>query len=88
MARKRDESGVPYTCPFIDEVIDALKFCQCEYVRQGDAISALEKVRGYNDDLRTWGNEQYTHAADLQESFDKLERELDNANDVIKDLTS
>lgn len=86
MARWSDESGVPNTCPFIDQAISELNCCECDSVDANKAESALEKVRAYNEELRAWGNEQYRRAEELQLEIDRLEKELDDAICEIQDL--
>ena len=85
MARYRDESDVPNTCPFIDMAISELKSCGCDNVDVAAAVAALEKVRGYNEDLRTWGNDQYRESQDALKQIDSLQDLLDAANETIED---
>jgi len=86
MARRRDESGVPNTCPFIDEAIEVLSKCECEDLDPHSAIQALEKVRSYNDDLRTWGNDQRESAEEWEESWRNADKEIDDLRAEIKNL--
>lgn len=76
MARKRDNSPCPNTCPLIDEAIEVLRNSECGYNTDvvNSAIDALEKVRSYNAELRTWGNEQHERADDAEAEVQRLER--------------
>jgi predicted nucleic acid-binding Zn-ribbon protein len=84
--RRRDESGTPDTCPFIDIAIRELEQCQCDGVVTQDAIRALETVRGYNQDLRIWGNEQFHELQETKSEIDSLQDELDAARHDLADL--
>jgi predicted RNase H-like nuclease (RuvC/YqgF family) len=86
MARRTDDSGVPNTCPLIDDVIHSLASCECGHLEQGNAISALEQVRGYNDDLRTWGNEQYQELQEAEKRIERLKSDNDDLRSEIDDL--
>lgn len=86
MARRRDESGTPNTCPFIDEAIIELDSCECESVDTYRAKAALEKVRRYNDELRSWGNNQYYELQESENSISKLESENEDLRAEINNL--
>jgi chromosome segregation ATPase len=84
--RRSDESGTPNTCPFIDEAISEIDNCECESVDKHRAKAALEKVRGYNDDLRQWGNDQYYELQDAENRIGELEYDKDDLQSQVKNL--
>jgi len=52
----KDKSGVPMTCPTIDEIIDLIH--SDEYDKE-NVIEMIEEVRAANIKLREFGNEQF-----------------------------
>lgn len=86
MARRRDESGTPDTCKFIDAAIFELEKCTCEDVNVSAAKCNLEKVRDYNSELRTWGNEQYEKANQLENAYEDANQEIEDLREQIKQL--
>lgn len=63
-----DESGVPQTCPLINEVI-AIVDCSNLDESKREIITLMEKLRDHNEKLRQWGSE--TNYA-LSEAYDEI----------------
>lgn len=78
MSRFRDNSGIPNTCPKIDEVISAIKSVDWgddNYWDEKGLTEIMEKIRNANSELRDWGNEMNRERDDLQGLLDDLENE-------------
>lgn len=83
MARLNDTSGIPNTCPKIDEVIsfiDNLDFVE-EYHTKKEIIDLMEDIRTANDGLRT-------HGHNLQNDLDYYEKLIKELEEKIEDLES
>ncbi|WP_208630916.1 hypothetical protein, partial [Ralstonia insidiosa] len=48
--------------------------------------SLLERIRSANDELRTWGNDEYRQRADVEDERDALERKVSALEDEVADL--
>lgn len=78
---KKDNSPVSPTCPEIDsatESISSIRDTLSEQIEELNYLSkGLEKLRTENSDLRTWGNEQYNRAEELEERLKNANIEID-----------
>lgn len=73
---------VPYTCPYIDEIIDIIKnavvaqengFCLSDLQEmQSQCIDNLEDLRAQNSDLREWGTEMESSVTLLEKRWDDM----------------
>lgn len=86
--RNRDQSGVPETCPWIDEVLtmlDEIRMASAEIEQDDfDRISELlEKVRSANLSLRQWGNENYEMAEERLYDLNKQESAISELKDDV-----
>lgn len=77
MGWHRDNSGVPHTCPYIDDVIAFIESFDEETSKYERAkiIDTLEDIRGFNLKLRDYG-------ISLEESLTEIGEERD---DLIKE---
>lgn len=96
---KRDNAPVSQTCPKIDDVINSLK----ELYKSSEEMSSreltdlentMEKIRSDNSDLRSWGNEQYDRAEELEKEMEYYKdlaegykSEITELKQEIKDLS-
>lgn len=90
MARHRDNSPVPQTCPMIDWVINEVAsiYNSNQLISGGEntAIeSKMEKIRAANSELREWGNEQCNKAIELDDELDEANREISRLQQQIAD---
>lgn len=91
-----DYTGVPHTCPKIDEVIDlidelhscAVDFKYSEDARKFfDAINlAMEEIRTANQHLRDLGNEKAKEVDELENELENSIRQIAHLEAEIKDL--
>lgn len=83
MARKRDNAPIKHTCPDIDHAQSIIDGWASDAAELADKMSLfskdLEKLRTENEDLRTWGNEEYDRA-------EELEGQLKDANSNVNVL--
>lgn len=91
MANYRDQSGIPNTCPKIDEVISAIKsvgWSEDEFHSEKCLIATMEEIRSANSSLRDWGNEQFSEKENAESDRDYHEKEVAEKNEEIKNLKS
>lgn len=102
MSRYSDNSGVPNTCPKIDEVIDFLHNIdwdlddedECDLAHETTKmIQVMEEIRKANSTLRDWGNDMCRERDEAQKDLEyyqskneDLEKEVKNINDEVKEL--
>jgi len=89
MGRNNDHSGVPYTCPLINEVISAVKSVEWPENSYWDAtrvIEILEQIRTHNEKLRQFGIDTYIERDEYSYKVDDLEREIDQLKETIEQL--
>jgi len=102
MSRYSDYSGVPHTCPKIDEVIDFLNGIDWDLDDDDERdlahestkmIEVLEEIRTANSTLRDWGNNMCRERDEAQQDLEyyqskneDLEKEVKNINDEVKEL--
>lgn len=95
---RNDYTGVPHTCPKIDEIIslvDELHSCACDFEYSEDArrlldqINAgLEEVRAANLHLREFGNEKAKEVYALENELEGNQREISSLTHEIWVLNS
>lgn len=90
MSSRRDNTGVPQTCPLIDDVVEFIEFIEwdegeVELEKKGkEALKTLEKIRSANYDLRDFGNGQYNEKEQLEKDLELAERKIDKLEaDII-----
>lgn len=87
MGHSREPVG--YTCPAIDAVIDYMKNLEGVEVTDMDVseiVWRMEELRGENDELRTWGNEEADRVDVLERKCDGLEDEKEFLVDRVDEL--
>lgn len=90
MAYRKDNAPVGNTCPDIDEAKRHIEKAT-SYMRSADEylidlLPVLEKLRNENDQLRTWGNEQFELAEEYEAERDELKKYIDSLNDEVYEL--
>lgn len=86
MFRRTDNSGIPNTCPKIDEVISCIKtvtFDDTGWYDETGIIGTLEDIRSANSSLREWGNEMFSEREEFEEKAEELERENDDLKEQL-----
>lgn len=76
----KDRTGIPNTCPLIDEVISAVS----DLEDKETLVAILEQIRRHNTDLRDFGNEQYYLAEEREEEIDTLKGKVRNLEDDLE----
>ena len=79
MRTRKDQTDVPNTCQYIDEIIDTLKIYVTDDDELNEALKYCEIIRTHNSTLRDFGNDTYYEKEDLEKRVDEL-------NDRISDL--
>jgi chromosome segregation ATPase len=84
---KKDYTGIPHTCPSIDEVqrsITRVAEVLEEYaVDLRSAAEQLEKLRSQNEELRDFGNDQYLKAEELEIELKTVNNKIEILEDDI-----
>jgi hypothetical protein len=85
MSWRTDETGVPETCPLLDQAIELINNAVIHMESTDDwheakwlkeSISILEQVRDHNGELRKFGIEQSDIAETLKVDIRVFEKEL------------
>jgi predicted nuclease with TOPRIM domain len=84
MRTRRDQTDVPNTCQYIDEVIDTLKTYVDNEEDLTEALKYCEVIRHHNSTLREFGNELYYQKEDLEEEIEDLENKIENLKEDIE----
>lgn len=93
MPRRSDATGVPQTCPFIDEVITYITGIRWHEGQETEADEAklmlitLEKIRSHNGSLRDFANDEYYRACELEGEKTSLESDIKNLEWEVKSLS-
>lgn len=87
---KKDNSLVSQTCPEINNAsstIDSIESNLSEQIVELRALDkGLEKLRTENSDLRTWGNEQYDRAEELEKELTVANKEIEELKQGLREL--
>lgn len=89
---RNDNTGVPQTCPYINDVIrfiEGINWCEDqEDDAQGvtEVIKTLEKIRSMNSDLRDFGNQEYKRAEEAEKDRDYYEKQVRCLEDEVANL--
>lgn len=83
MPKSRHYPDIPQTCPLINGLIDALSNVNDEDFNATEHIKDLEKIRQYNDQLRTWGAEKNEELESVEKDREYYE---DKYNSALKDI--
>jgi benzoyl-CoA reductase/2-hydroxyglutaryl-CoA dehydratase subunit BcrC/BadD/HgdB len=89
---KNDNTGVPQTCPYIDEVIAFIEAIKWQEGQEDDAqtvieiCKTLEKIRSMNTDLRDFGNQEYKRAEEAESDRDYYEKQVKSLEDEVENL--
>jgi hypothetical protein len=86
----RDNSNIPHSCPFLDEVIDNIKKAETYIDKDNTALdylfdcyyykkSPIEKAREIHDDLRSWGNGLFDELKEANDNAEYYEKEYNKA---------
>lgn len=86
----RDNSNIPYSCPFLDEVVYNIQKAETYIDKDNTALeylfecyyskkSPIEKAREIHDELRDWGNNMYNEAKEANINAEYYEREYNKA---------
>lgn len=86
MRTRKDQTDVPNTCQYIDEVISTLKSYVHDYDDLNEALKYCEIIREHNSTLRDFGNDTYYEKEELQEMFDDLEEKIEDLNYDIENF--
>lgn len=82
-----DHTGVPHTCPKIDEVISFISNLDInwdeEYYTKREPVDLMEAIRDANGNLRNFGNEKAKEADWLENELENNQREVDSLTDEI-----
>ena len=93
MGRRSDNTGVPQTCPFIDEVIGFISSIEWdegeEGLKQGanKVLQVLETIRTHNSNLRDCANSEYNRAEEVEAANEELKDEISDLKSEIRELT-
>lgn len=82
----KDNTGVGWTCGYIDEAIAVLNQDEPTWQERSSAVDSLERVRSMNKELREYALNADTERESLQQEFDALKKELEAANEHIEEL--
>jgi benzoyl-CoA reductase/2-hydroxyglutaryl-CoA dehydratase subunit BcrC/BadD/HgdB len=89
---RNDNTGVPQTCPYIDEVIRFIEDVKWQEGQEDDAqtvveiCKTLEKIRSMNTDLRDFGNQEYKRAEEAESDRDYYEKQVKSLEDEVENL--
>lgn len=91
---RNDCTGVPHTCPKIDEVISFISNLDINWEEeahtQQELVDLMEAIRDANGKLRDFGNEKVDELENelynKQREVDSLTDEIDYLNDTIGEL--
>ncbi len=84
-----DDSGVPYTCPKIDEVIAAVKSIEWTpdlWHDEKSLVNILEEIRTANNDLREHANRKNGVIHDLESEIEELNSSNMDLQNQVDDL--
>lgn len=95
-----DNTGVPLTCPIIDDVIWNINWV-IEHCRPVDELDTdnfsrytkesdkqLEVIRKHNSELREFGNDQYKQLYEMEKDRDHYKDLAERLQKEVDDLTS
>ncbi len=82
----KDNTGVGWTCGYIDEAIGVLNEDEPTWQQRSSAVDSLERVRSMNKELREYAVNADTDRLSLQEEVDRLTKELEAANAHTEEL--
>ena len=89
---RNDYTGVPHTCPKIDEVISFINSVDVEwdeeYHTKEELIQIMEDIRAANGALRDFGNEKAKEFDELEEDFELKERRVNELTCELEDRNS
>jgi archaellum component FlaC len=87
MGRRNDNTGVPQTCPFIDDVVSFVLGIEAEGNEAAtEVLKVLEVIRTHNGNLRDFANQQYRRADEAEDEVRDLKREIDSLERDINAL--
>ena len=85
-----DYTGVPHTCPKIDEVISFInslvEWDGEETHTLQELVDLMEAIRDANGKLRDFGNEKAKEVEELENELYNKRREIDSLTDEMGDL--
>lgn len=90
---RSDNTGVPETCPYINEVRDFLEGINEDDtggdLRGGikEACAKLEKIRQMNSDLRVFGNKHCDELYEMEKDRDYYKEQVDKLQNEVEYLT-
>lgn len=82
----KDNTGVGWTCGYIDQAIATLNKDEATWQERSSAVDSLERVRSMNKELREYAISADAERVSLQEALDALTKQLDAANKHIEEL--
>lgn len=82
----KDNTGVGWTCGYIDEAIAVLNKDEPSWQERSSAVDSLERVRSMNKELRQYAVSADADRVSLQEQLDELTKQLEAANKHIEEL--
>lgn len=80
-----DIEDIPYTCKYIDEVVDIVKAHIDDKYTRLDAEANLEEIRALNHRLREHGYAMVDLLREKQSEIDVLEDDLNAAKNNLED---
>ena len=83
MRARKDQTGVPNTCQYIDDIIDTLKIYVTDDDELNEAVRHCESIRLHNSTLRDFGNDTYYELEELVDRVDDLKYEIENLREEI-----
>ena len=97
MSRYNDYTGISYTCPLIDEIIDAINQVDWEKIDSPFYLTGLdgtlEQIRAMNGELRDFGNEHFKASEEWEKEHDEqkainhdLEQEIENLKNYVSEI--
>lgn len=87
---RNDYTGVPHTCPKIDEVIGFINSLVDwdgeETHTQQELVDLMEAIRDANGKLRDFGNDKAKEVDELENELENKQREVDYLKTTIGEL--
>lgn len=97
---RNDATGIPYTCPIIDDVKEYLKYVERNFISKIDndedkkneiddsntILDTLEDIRTANDELRSFGLKTIKELEEAINERDEFEKTIEDLKSEIFDL--